>query len=82
MFLPLPRPQFRWSSATERCSLLCRRLLADDDAQDLIEYALLAGFLAVIAGAALPDINEGIEKIFDSMKELLGKAAGPTKCCD
>lgn len=75
-------PQFQWSSATERCWLLWRRLLAGQDAQDLVEYALLAGFLAVIAGSALPDINEGIEKIFDSMKELLGKAAGPTKCCD
>ena len=82
MYLPLSMPQLQWSYATERCSLLWRRLLADQDAQDLIEYALLAGFLAVIAGSALPDISEGIEKIFNTMKELLGKAAGPTKCCD
>ena len=75
MYLSLSMTQFRWSSATERCSLLWRRLLADEDAQDLIEYALLAGFLAVIAGAALPDINEGIEEIFTSVKELLVEAA-------
>ena len=75
MYLPLSMTQFRWSFATERCSLLWRRLLAGEDAQDLIEYALLAGFLAVIAGSALPDINEGIEKIFNSVKELLVEAA-------
>lgn len=75
-------PRFQWSYATERCSLLWRRLLADQDAQDLIEYALLAGFLAVIAGSALPDINEGLEIIYASVKELLVEAAGPTKCCD
>ena len=68
-------PRFRWSSAAERCSLLLRRLLAGEDAQDLIEYALLAGFLAVIAGSALPGINEGIEKIYNSVKELLVEAA-------
>ena len=75
MYLSRSMPQFRWSYAAERCSLLWRRLLVDEDAQDLIEYALLAGFLAVIAGSALPDINEGIEKIFTSVKELLVEAA-------
>ena len=82
MYLPGCMSQFRWSSATERCSLLWRRLLAGEDAQDLIEYALLAGFLAVIVGSALPGINEGLEEIYENVKELLGKAAGPTKCCD
>ena len=32
---------------------LCARLLGDDDGQDLIEYALLAGLISVVAVLAL-----------------------------
>ena len=52
------------------------RLLANDDAaQDLVEYALLAGFIAVAAGAFLPNIAAQINIIFSRMTSLLTKAA-------
>jgi len=51
------------------------RLLATDDrAQDMVEYALLAGFIAVAAGAFLPNIANSIEVIFSRMQSLLSEA--------
>ena len=41
------------------------RVLADDiEGQDLVEYALLAGFVAVAAGALLPGLSASISTIF------------------
>ena len=52
------------------------RLLATDDrGQDLVEYALLAGFIAVAAGAFLPNIANEISIIFSKMQSLLARAA-------
>ncbi|MEZ5361205.1 MAG: hypothetical protein R2748_02405 [Bryobacterales bacterium] len=57
--------------------LLCRlRLLADDTkGQDLVEYALLAGFVAVAAGALLPAISTSVSTIFSRMGSVLSAAA-------
>lgn len=52
------------------------RLLAEDnEGQDLIEYALLAGFVAVAAGALLPGISDSISVIFSKMASVLSAAA-------
>lgn len=52
------------------------RLLAEDnEGQDLIEYALLAGFVAVAAGALLPGISDSISVIFSKMASVLSTAA-------
>lgn len=52
------------------------RLLADDaKGQDLVEYALLAGFVAVAAGALLPAISTSISTIFSRMGSVLSAAA-------
>ena len=57
--------------------LLARlRLLAEDaKGQDLVEYALLAGFVAVAAGALLPAISTSISQIFSRMGSVLSAAA-------
>ena len=52
-----------------------RNLATDDRAQDLVEYALLAGFIAVAAGAFLPNIAAQINIIFSKMTSLLSTAA-------
>lgn len=52
-----------------------RNLATDDRAQDLVEYALLAGFIAVAAGAFLPNIAGQINIIFSKMTSLLSKAS-------
>ena len=46
-------------------------LTRDEEAQDMVEYALLAGFIAVAAGAILPNISESISTIFSKMSSLV-----------
>ena len=52
-----------------------QRLLDDKRGQDLVEYALLAGFIAVAAGALLPGVSGSISKIFSRMSSVLANAA-------
>ncbi len=51
------------------------RLAKDERGQDMIEYALLAGFIAVAAGALLPGISNNISIIFSKMASLVQNAA-------
>ena len=51
------------------------RMLRDERGQDMVEYALLAGFIAVAAGALLPGISTSISKIFSRMGSVLTNAA-------
>ena len=50
-------------------------LKRDERAQDMVEYALLAGFIAVAAGALLPGIADGISVIFSKLRSLVNNAA-------
>jgi Flp pilus assembly pilin Flp len=52
-----------------------KALLRDARGQDLVEYALLAGFVAVAAGALLPGISVSISTIFSKMSSVLTTAA-------
>lgn len=45
-------------------------IINDEKAQDMVEYALLAGFIAVAAGATLPGISSSISQIFSKMVSL------------
>ena len=51
------------------------RLTNDETGQDMVEYALLAGFVAVAAGAILPGISDQISYIFSRMESLVTVAA-------
>jgi Flp pilus assembly pilin Flp len=51
------------------------RITRDEEAQDMVEYALLAGFIAVAAGAVLPPIAESISTIFSKMGSVTNAAA-------
>lgn len=50
-------------------------LWKDDRGQDLIEYALMAGFVAVAAGAVMPNVSLAITTIFNKIQSLLTAAA-------
>jgi pilus assembly protein Flp/PilA len=50
--------------------------LKDDRGQDLVEYALMAGFVAVAAGALMPNISSSISTIFSKIQSVLTTAAG------
>ncbi len=47
----------------------------DDHGQDLIEYALMAGFVAVAAGAIMPTVSSSISKIFSKVSSVMTAAA-------
>ena len=59
----------------EKLQKLYLRLTNDEKAQDMVEYALLAGFIAVAAGAILPGISTQISTIFSRMESVVTAAA-------
>jgi len=50
----------------------------DTHGQDLIEYALMAGFVAVAAGAIMPNVATNISRIFSKVGSVLANAQVPT----
>jgi Flp pilus assembly pilin Flp len=46
----------------------------DQRGQDLIEYALMAGFVAVAAGAIMPGVSQDISQIFSKVASVMGNA--------
>ncbi|MDQ6666205.1 MAG: Flp family type IVb pilin [Acidobacteriota bacterium] len=50
------------------------RLWRDNQGQDLIEYALMAGFIAVAAGALMPNIAGAITAVFTAAVSVLTTA--------
>ncbi|HUQ92938.1 MAG TPA: hypothetical protein VM120_14755 [Bryobacteraceae bacterium] len=52
------------------------RIIKDTRGQDLIEYALMAGFVAVAAGAIMPGVATSISTIFSKVGSVMTVAAG------
>lgn len=65
------------TDARSKClGLICRLdIWRDDHGQDLIEYALMAGFVAVAAGAIMPGVSSSISKIFSKVTSVMANAA-------
>jgi len=55
--------------------ILKLKALRDSSGQDLIEYALMAGFVAVVAGAILPGVATSISTIFSNIASVMTAAA-------
>lgn len=51
------------------------RIWKDVQGQDLIEYALMAGFVAVAAGAIMPNVASSISTIFSQISSVMTAAA-------
>ena len=51
------------------------QILKDTKGQDLIEYALMAGFVAVAAGAIMPGIASSINVVFSKVNSVMILAA-------
>jgi len=51
------------------------RLWRDRRGQDLVEYALMAGFVAVAAGAIMPNVATSISSIFSEIGSVMTVAA-------
>jgi pilus assembly protein Flp/PilA len=48
------------------------KIWKDTHGQDLMEYALLAGFLAAASGAVLPNISTSISTVLSKVVDALG----------
>jgi Flp pilus assembly pilin Flp len=51
------------------------RDLKNTAGQDLIEYALMAGFVAVAAGAVMPGVADSISSIFSQVGSVIDVAS-------
>ena len=53
---------------------LLKQLWKEDGGQDLIEYALMAGFVAVAAGAIMPGVATSLSQIFSKVASVMSQA--------
>ena len=51
------------------------KIVMDTRGQDLIEYALMAGFVAVAAGALMPSVSSSISTVFSKISSVMTAAA-------
>jgi Flp pilus assembly pilin Flp len=52
-----------------------RRLVTEEEGQDLIEYALIAGFISVICYLVIQATGQSVSKIWDKVKTAVDAAA-------
>ena len=55
--------------------ILKLKAIKDTRGQDLIEYALMAGFVAVAAGAVMPGVASSISTIFSKVASVMAVAS-------
>ena len=52
------------------------RLMTDDAGQDLIEYALLAGFISLVAVAAIINVGTGVNSVYGAIEDQVAAIPG------
>jgi pilus assembly protein Flp/PilA len=60
---------------TIRNLMLRAKALSETGGQELIEYALMAGFLVMTAGALMPGISNGVSTVFSQIASVMTDAA-------
>ena len=55
---------------------LLLQLVREENGQDLIEYALLAGFISLAAVAAITTLGDSLTDVYNNINEKVGQAAG------
>ena len=53
---------------------IIQNIWKDNRGQDLIEYALMAGFVAVAAGAIMPAVSTNVSQIFSKVSSVMTNA--------
>ena len=61
---------------TMKTLFLKAKILRDTRGQDLIEYALLVGFVTTAASATLPGLGRSVDHMFDLIRNVMRLAAG------
>jgi pilus assembly protein Flp/PilA len=54
------------------------RFTRDDRGQDLIEYALLAGFISLVAVVAITNVGTGVNAVYNNIDGQVQKIPGGT----
>jgi pilus assembly protein Flp/PilA len=54
---------------------LISRFVREEEGQDIIEYALLAAFVSIIAATVIQTIGSDVKTIYDNVKVQTGLAA-------
>jgi pilus assembly protein Flp/PilA len=57
---------------------LLNRFTRDDQGQDLIEYALLAGFISLVAVVAITNVGTGVNAVYNNIDGQVKKIPGGT----
>ena len=55
---------------------LLKRFVRDEQGQDLIEYALLAGFISLVAVAAITAVGTGVNSVYIELNSQVDKIPG------
>lgn len=79
-FLGIPLSVLRQQLSLCLAMTVLRKLKSwkDTRGQDLIEYALMAGFVAVAAGAIMPSVSTSVSAIFSKVASVMHNASVPT----
>jgi pilus assembly protein Flp/PilA len=59
-----------------RLVIRIQELFRDERGQDLIEYAMMAGFVALGAAAVMPGISTSISTVFSKVGSVMTVAGG------
>jgi len=55
---------------------LITRFVREDQGQDLIEYALLAGFISLVAVAAITNVGKGVNGVYNNINSQVNSIPG------
>ena len=55
---------------------LMYRFVTDDEGQDLIEYALLAGFISLVAVLAITNVGTGVNLVYGNVNAQVALIPG------
>ena len=57
---------------------LIKNFVHDESGQDLIEYALLAGFISLVAVVAITQVGTGVNVVYGNLNTQVGSIPAPT----
>ena len=55
---------------------LLKRFVREEAGQDLIEYALLAGFISLVAVTAITNVGTGVNQVYGNINTQVGSIPG------
>jgi Flp pilus assembly pilin Flp len=56
-------------------SLISLRIWSDQHGQDLIEYAMIGGFIAVVSGMFMPGVSKDVSMVFSKIASTMTSSA-------